>query len=287
MESFAQRQSHLMNQIKIGTLINNHTQYIDIQSNNKTYEDITFCNLSNHQGESNFIKAVRAVLNKEVSVAMMPLVDVPLDVKAHGVIIGAVTQRQQPGYSLLLKNKAVDVTADLKAAVNSKIIVQSMLEKMQLESLNPSVQVTIVDKDTVDTSNFLNQNQYDGVVLPTRIIDACDTDIVKVDLHPREFIPKPGSGVIAFLVHPESIEFREFLKSIHHKETAELTNIERKSWQLAVKNDIQVFGAYCYKDGRNFFHISVCKADTALQMRNISLSTSAGLDDLAISSLIN
>ena len=279
-----------MNQIKIGTFIRQPSQYIDIQSNHPNYDIVNYINLSNYKGVSNFIKGVQAVLSNEVNVAMLPLVDVPLHVKEHGVIIGALSQRSQPGYSLILKTNAVDITADLKIAADSKIAVPSILEKKQLISLNQWVQVTIEDLETYNTSNFLSQHQYDGLVLPIMLANEYDfnhADIIKIDLHPKEFIPKPGSGVMAFLVHPESFELRDFLKNIHHKETGELTNIERRSWLLAEKNNLNEFGAYCNKDSRNFFHISVCEANTDLRMRNLSLSTSSGLDELAISSLKN
>jgi len=279
-----------MNHINIGTTLQDISQHIDNHLHNIKYNVLSMSSAQNNISHIYFEDGVKALLTNEVDIFVLPLEDVSIHIKDYGVIIGALSQRKHLGSYLFIKDESVDLNEDLKVAAQSKIAVKSNLEKEQLEAINPKIQAILTDIKRIDFKKFAEQSQYDGLIMSKMM--AIDLDIqiknsLKVDLNPREFIPQPGSGVIAYLVHPESIKLREVLRNIHCKDSSDVTNIERKSWQLASKNGMKEFGAYCYKDIRNYYHLSVCQADGTLQKRKISLSTSNGLDELAISSFQN
>lgn len=214
--------------------------------------------------------------NSDVDTFVLPLTDVPI-IKSENFVIAALSNRESPGLCLLLKKSALDTSLDLRICTDSHILASSQLAKEQLLSIRNDLQVTTQLYSVEDAIQILQNNNFDGVLLPksdVKHLSFVHESLEIIDLNPKEIIPPAGSGVSAVLVHPENLILRKWCQGFHQKETAMVTNVERKIQQLS--EDIEC-NVYVYQDKNSFFHvIACCKKDT-LKIVRLSQSTSAEL----------
>jgi hydroxymethylbilane synthase len=110
--------------------------------------------------------------------------------------------------------------------------------------------------------------------------------VIKFD--PKEFIPAPAQGVLAFQVRESDKELRRQLRALHKQEVADCTNVERRVLKLLDGGCHLPLGAYCTKDHEGNYHLWAAYAETAtapLKQIRLSSSTRFELAEEAIKSL--
>jgi len=103
-------------------------------------------------------------------------------------------------------------------------------------------------------------------------------------LHPREFPPAAGSGIWAWLTHPDALPLRRALKILHHPETARVSNVERALARRFHQAGIDLAGIHAQTDQQGLIHLWMAWSDPGdgqLQRAGISSATHLGLEDLA------
>ena len=103
-------------------------------------------------------------------------------------------------------------------------------------------------------------------------------DLTSIKLHPREFVPAPAQGVLAYQTRRDDINMRKIIAQISKREVAQRTNVERKVLQMMDGGCHLPLGVYCETDSNGYYHVYAAKGtDQGLKRVNESSSTYVGL----------
>lgn len=111
----------------------------------------------------------------------------------------------------------------------------------------------------------LRRGEFDAILLAAAGIQRLELDLSDLQVlpfSPREFIPAPAQGVLAFQTRTDDMDMRRLLLQLHHAPTAECTNVERKVLQLLEGGCHLPLGVYCERDAHGFFHVWAALADS-------------------------
>jgi hydroxymethylbilane synthase len=208
-----------------------------------------------------------------------------------GLIVGAVSYRENPADWLIIRKEEVDATGVLKLKKNAVVGTSSARRKAQLLDMRPDIQLKDVRGNVPTRLDKLRQEQYDAILLAgaglTRLaLDTSDLEVIQ--LNSKEFVPAPAQGVLAFQCRADDIETRRILKKLHHPEVSARTNIERKVLQLAGGGCHMPLGVYCEQDESGNYHVWAALADAwdaPLRRARLSSSTSFNLAEKVLEQL--
>ena len=95
-----------------------------------------------------------------------------------------------------------------------------------------------------------------------------------IKLNPKEFVPAPAQGVLAYQTKDTAIETRRVLKKIHDPNVALVTNIERRVLNLMDGGCHIPLGVYCERDDNGNYHVWGAMADNwDAPLRRVQLSS--------------
>jgi porphobilinogen deaminase len=264
--------------IKIGVLdkLSSYAAALSLQSQiNETGEEAAIHFMIQHDTD-NLLNIKNGLENNDYAIIVHPLSEVPLE-KNNQMVIAGLFRRFLPGDCLVVQKNAVDLTQDLKIKQQSKLLVTSPIQKYQLLLLRSDLAIEMNDLSTDDRLKYLNNGSVDGLILSQVQVSNMEEALAGfeiINLNPKEIIPVAGSGVNAFLVHPENLAIRKICQNIHHKETSDVTNIERKIAQLS---GLVPTNAFAYKDNIGNYHVVACRYTDELKIIRFSQSTSSEL----------
>jgi hydroxymethylbilane synthase len=230
------------------------------------------------EGKGFFTKEIEdALLRNEIDVAVHSMKDLPTN-SPEGLCITAVSYRENPADWLVIRKEKLDKAQDLWLPEKAVVGTSSARRKAQILDFRPDVEIKDIRGNVPTRLNKLREGQFDAILLAaagmTRLkIEAEDLEILK--FNPREFIPAPAQGVLAWQTREEDKPTRRLLKHIHERETAELTNIERKVLNLLDGGCQMPLGVYCEKDPAGNYHVWAALADAwNAPLRRVQLSQS-------------
>lgn len=174
------------------------------------------------------------------SVMVMPLDEVPLHLP-EGITIAALSERMDIREVVVIDADMEQSDLDFSIQKNAHVSVSNERQLQQLSHLRPDL---TIDLNVANAQVYMSHSYAD---IPN--------DKVVIALNPKEFLPEPGFGTIAWLTLTENIELRKFLKEFHQKEAAVLTNIERKVAKLNEHPDLKILGIYAYKSKDDHIHL--------------------------------
>ncbi len=193
----------------------------------------------------------------------------------EGLVITAVSRRANPADLLVVRPEAVDKTQIFRLKKGAAVNTSSVRRKTQLLDIRPDVDVHSTPGDLQQ----LHTGAADAIFLEAATVQALNMDLAGLEvleLHPREFVPAPAQGVLAWLTHRDDLPTRRLLKQLHHAEVSALTNVERKVVQLL--DGEPSLGAYVERDAAGNYHaFAVAERNGVLQRARLSQSTNAGL----------
>ncbi|MFQ5447811.1 MAG: hydroxymethylbilane synthase [Saprospiraceae bacterium] len=243
------------------------------------------------EGKGFFTKEIEErLLNGDVDMAVHSMKDLPTS-QPDGLVLGAVSYRENPADWLIIRKEEVDTTGTLKLKKNAVVGTSSARRKAQLLDLRPDLQLKDVRGNVPTRLDKLRQGQFDAILLAgaglTRLaLDVSDLEVIQLD--PKEFVPAPAQGVLAFQCRADDIETRRVLKKLHHPEVSARTNIERKVLQLAGGGCHMPLGVFCEKDDSGNYHVWAALADAwnaPLRRARLSSSTSLNLAEKVLEEL--
>lgn len=240
------------------------------------------------EGKGFFTKDIEeALLNEKIDLAVHSLKDLPTE-GVDGLVIGGLSARENPSDILIIHSEARDPSKALKLIEGARVGTSSIRRKTQLKYFDPSVKTTDIRGNVPTRIDKLRRRDVDAVVLATAGINRLGlvlTEFTTVQFNPNEFIPAPGQGVIAYQCRADHRSLRTILKSVHHREVAACTNVERKILRL-LKGGCQLpLGAYCYTDANGNYHCSASYSpgdQFELQRVSVAQSTFAGLAEAVV-----
>lgn len=259
-----------------------------IKTKGDKIQDLSFDKI---EGKGFFTKEIEdALLSEEVDLAVHSMKDLPTT-SPEGLVITAVSYREDPTDWLIIR-KEVSVKNKLLQLEQGAIVgTSSARRKAQLLHFRSDLVLKDIRGNVPTRIDKLRQGQFDAIILAgagiTRLeLDLSEFDVIKFD--PKEFIPAPAQGVLAFQVRESDKELRRQLRALHKQEVADCTNVERRVLKLLDGGCHLPLGAYCTKDHEGNYHLWAAYAETAtapLKQVRLSSSTRFELAEEAIKSL--
>ncbi len=243
------------------------------------------------EGKGFFTKEIEdALLAGTIDLAVHSMKDLPTQ-SPEGLKITAVSYRENPSDWLFIRKDKVDNSRILKLCDKAVVGTSSARRKAQMLSFRNDISIKDIRGNVPTRLDKLRSGDFDAILLAaagvSRLeLDLSDFEVVK--LNPREFVPAPAQGVLAYQVREEDIEIRRILKNIHNSNVSKVTNVERKVLQLADGGCQMPLGAYCEQDQLGHFHLWIAKAETwnaPVKTVRLSQSTSHQLAEAAFEKL--
>ncbi len=234
------------------------------------------------EGKGFFTKEIEdALLRGEVHLAVHSMKDLPTT-SPEGLCISAVSYRANPSDVLVINTSAVSEKI-LKVKEGGIVGTSSARRKAQLLDFRPDVQIKDIRGNVPTRLKKLEEGQFDAILLAAAGLERLELDLSGfevIHLNPKEFVPAPAQGVLAFQTLEADLETRRILKKLHHSDVSQCTNVERKVLKMLDGGCQMPLGVYCKADPSGYYHVYAAKAenwDGAVKRVNISLGTTFGL----------
>jgi len=261
-----------------------------IKTKGDKIQDLSFDKI---EGKGFFTKEIEdALLLKEADIAVHSLKDLPTE-SPDGLILSGLSEREDPSDLLIINKSAFNATNVLNIKEKAVIGTSSIRRKTQIQDLLPTVTVKDLRGNVPTRVSKLNVENYDAIILASAGINRLQLDLSNFEtfrLNPKEFVPAPGQGVVAYQTRKEDIDTRKILSKIHNKETALATNVERKILQLMDGGCQLPLGAHCVLDSKGHYHVYAAfspSEEEGLHRAMLSQSTSLNLAEKMVEKLLN
>ncbi len=215
------------------------------------------------EGKGFFTKELEdELLSGTIDLAVHSHKDLPTNHPA-GLIIAAVSEREDPSELLLILKDCVEIQHKLSVKFGGMIGTSSNRRKSQILAVRPDLEVEELRGNVPTRIQKLRDEDYDAIMIAKAGVHRLGIDLSEFyveELEPMEFIPAPAQGVLAIQIRENDKELFEKLQPLNHKDIAEQIGIERKVLNLFDGGCHMPLGCYCRKDG-NQFQVWTAKAN--------------------------
>lgn len=203
------------------------------------------------EGKGFFTKEIEtALLEGSIDLAVHSHKDLETNSPA-GLVVGAVSEREDPSDLLLIRKEKVDLTQEWNLAENAIIGTSSARRKSQVVRFRPDLEIKDLRGNVPTRIQKLKDGNYDAILLAKAGVDRLQLDLSEFHvevLDPTVVIPAPAQGVLALQVRENDLELLEILQAIHHPEIAQRIAVERKVLNLLEGGCQLPLGVYCESD---------------------------------------
>ncbi len=185
-----------------------------------------------------------------------------------GLIIAAVSEREDPSDILLIRKEAVDVKKKFQLKNAARVGTSSARRKAQLLAFREDVQLSDLRGNVPTRINKLREGHYDAILLACAGIERLGIDLSEFHvekLNPQEFVPAPAQGVLAWQIRENDAALLTILRQLNQEDVDIAIGMERKILNLFEGGCHMPLGAYCEIDsdeeGRRLFKIWTAVAE--------------------------
>lgn len=233
------------------------------------------------EGKGFFTKEIEdSLLRGEIDLAVHSMKDLPTH-PPEGLVITAVSYRDNPADLLIMHPEAMEKSRVFKLKEGAVVGTSAARRKAQMQDYRPDVQLKDIRGNVPTRLEKLRQGDFDAIFLAAAGVSRLDLDLTGLEvvtLHPREFVPAPAQGVLAWQTNRSDIDTRTILKQLHHPEISACTNVERRVLQLMDGGCQLPLGVHCERDANGNFHaFAACLIDGAMRRAQLSSTTSYGM----------
>lgn len=241
------------------------------------------------EGKGFFTKEIEdALLRGDIDLAVHSMKDLPTS-PPDGLVITAVSYRDNPADWLLLRPESVDTSQVFKLKQGAVVGTSANRRKAQLLDFRPDVQLKDIRGNVPTRLDKLRSGDFDAIFLAAAGVSRLELDIsdlVLVELNPREFVPAPAQGVLAWQTNRGDTATRMILRQLHRPDISACTNVERKVLQLMSGGCQLPLGVHCERDANGNYHaFAACEIEGTLRRARVSSSTNAGVAEQLIGQL--
>jgi len=212
-------------------------------------QDLSFDKM---EGKGFFTKEIEeALLKNEIDLAVHSHKDLETT-NPEGLIIGAVSYRENPSDLLLIHESGFDSTQPFQLKKNAIIGTSAARRKSQLLRLRPDCELKDLRGNVPTRVQKLRDGQYDAIVLAAAGVHRLNLDLsdfIEVEFSVKEFIPAPAQGVLALQIREADTALKEVLSSINHVDVAEEIGVEREVMRLLQGGCQLPLGVFCKREG--------------------------------------
>ncbi len=216
------------------------------------------------EGKGFFTKELEEeLLAGTIDLAVHSHKDLPTE-NPPGLIIAAVSEREDPAELLLILKDCVDVKQKLSVKYGAIVGTSSNRRKAQLLAYRPDLEIEELRGNVPTRIGKLRDEAYDAIMLAKAGVTRLGIDLSEFhveELTPTELVPAPAQGALAIQIRESDTELYQALQVLHHPNVAEELAVERKVLSLFGGGCHLPLGCYCRKeDGQ--YQVFTSKADT-------------------------
>ncbi len=207
------------------------------------------------EGKGFFTKELEEeLLSSKIDLAVHSHKDLPTQAPP-GLIIAAVSSREDPSDVLLILKDCADIRQKLSIKFGGTVGTSSNRRKAQLLALRPDLEIEDLRGNVPTRIEKLRNEDYDAIMVAKAGVERLGIDLSEFfvkTIEPMEFIPAPAQGVLAIQIRENDTFLFEKLQSINDKHAAEEIAVERKVLNLFEGGCHMPLGCYCRNDEGNF-----------------------------------
>lgn len=215
------------------------------------------------EGKGFFTKELEEkLLDGSIDLAVHSHKDLPTE-HPEGLIIAAVSEREDPADLLLIRNEKVDASRKLDLTENPVVGTSSARRKSQLLHHRPDIDIKDLRGNVPTRINKLREGQYDAIMLAAAGVERLKLDLSEfhvLRLDPTEFIPAPAQGVLGLQIRETDSELAEILANLNSDAVARRIGVERRILNLFEGGCQMPLGAYCVEENGQLT-VKACVAD--------------------------
>lgn len=216
------------------------------------------------EGKGFFTKELEEeLLNGSIDMAVHSHKDLPTT-NPEGLIIAAVSEREDPSELLLILKDCVDVSQKLSLKKGAMVGTSSNRRKAQLLALRSDLNIEDLRGNVPTRIQKLRNEDYDAILLAKAGVNRLNIDLSEFHVEvvdTTELVPAPAQGVLAFQIRENDTELLAILQQLNHQATAEEIAVERKVLNLFEGGCHMPLGCYCKKEN-GFFEVWTSKAES-------------------------
>ncbi len=217
----------------------------------KTQGDIIqHLRLDKLEGKGFFTKELEEeLLSAQIDLAVHSHKDLPT-VNPPGLIIAAVSEREDPAELIIIHKDCVDIKKRLSLKHNASVGTSSNRRKAQLLSLRPDLEFTDLRGNLQTRIQKLRDEQYDAIVLAKAGVARIDMDLSDFhieEIAPIEVVPAPAQGVLAIQIRESDEALFQILQGINDEHVAGTIAVERKVLNMFDAGCHAPLGCFCRK----------------------------------------
>jgi hydroxymethylbilane synthase len=235
------------------------------------------------EGKGFFTKELEEeLLAGTIDLAVHSHKDLPTE-NPPGLIIAAVSEREDPAELLLILKDCVDVRQKLSVKYGGMVGTSSNRRKAQLLAIRPDLEIEELRGNVPTRINKLRDENYDAIMLAKAGVSRLCIDLSEFhveELTPTEFIPAPAQGVLAIQIRESNTDLFEALQALHHPEVAEDLALERGVLKMFGGGCHLPLGVYCRRDDGKF-QVFTSKAEAGDEFPDRFFIESDTLDGVA------
>lgn len=241
------------------------------------------------EGKGFFTKEIEeALLRGDIDLAVHSMKDLPTQ-QPEGLVITAVSYRDNPADLLIIRPEAVVTGKIFKLKEGAIVGTSAARRKAQLLAFRPDVSLKDIRGNVPTRLEKLRQGDFDAIFLAAAGVGRLELDTIDLEvvtLNPREFVPAPAQGVLAWQTNRDDIATRSILKRLHHTEISAVTNVERRVLQLMDGGCQLPLGVHCERDNAGNYHtFAACLIDGQMRQARLSSSTNFGVAEKIVAAL--
>jgi hydroxymethylbilane synthase len=207
------------------------------------------------EGKGFFTKEIEtALLDKSIDLAVHSHKDLETNPPA-GLIIAAVSEREDPSELLLIRNESVDKSQKWNLKSEAIIGTSSARRKSQINLYRSDLQINDLRGNVPTRIQKLRDGQYDAILLAKAGVDRLKLDLSEFHvevLNPTEFVPAPAQGVLGLQIREDDAEMKEIMAHLNHVDVAKKIGVERKILNLMEGGCQLPLGVYCPNEKQVF-----------------------------------
>ena len=207
------------------------------------------------EGKGFFTKEIEtALLDKSIDLAVHSHKDLETNPPA-GLIIAAVSEREDPSELLLIRNESVDKNQKWNLKSEAIIGTSSARRKSQINLYRSDLHINDLRGNVPTRIQKLRDGQYDAILLAKAGVDRLQLDLSEFHvevLNPTEFVPAPAQGVLGLQIREDDAEMKEIMAHLNHVDVAKKIGVERKILNLMEGGCQLPLGVYCPNEKQVF-----------------------------------
>jgi hydroxymethylbilane synthase len=202
------------------------------------------------------------LLDGSIDLAVHSHKDLPTK-NPEGLIIAAVSEREDPSEVILILKDCVDTSKKLSVKHNGIVGTSSNRRQSQLLAIRPDLEFENLRGNVPTRIQKLRDEDYDAIIMAKAGLSRLKLDLSEFyieEIEPTaELVPAPSQGVLAIQIKETNTQLFEVLQALNNQAVADEIAIERKVLNLFDGGCHMPLGCYCKKED-GLFHVWTTKS---------------------------